>query len=167
MKRINKHQHNKAVRNIYKLQQKKEHTPLTDKEKKLEAELQEIISRDTLYEMEPMESRLDRLSLLLPITILVPLYELYRDWKLEREYDWNGYFFYFFWILILVLIGSFSKTVSMIYFMMGIPFWFFYIFLPAFFLEKILKESLSDQIIEIGSSYRLWIHNNFEKIFKY
>ena len=71
MKRISKHQHNKAVRNIYKLQQKKEHTSLTDKENKLEAELQEIISRDTLYEMEPLESRLDRLSLLLPITILV------------------------------------------------------------------------------------------------
>ena len=75
--------------------------------------------------------------------------------------------FLFFWILVLVLIGSFFKTVSMIYFMMGIPFWFFYIFLPAFFLEKILKKSLSDQIMEFGSSYRLWIHNNFEKIFKY
>jgi hypothetical protein len=167
MKRISKHQHDKAVLSLNKLQQKKEHMPLADKEKKLEAELQKIISRDTLYEMEPMESRLDRLSLLLPITILVPLYEFYRDWKMEREYDWNMYFFYALWILLLVLIGSFSQAVFMIYFMIGIPFWFFYLFLPAFFLEKILKESLSDQIIEIGSSYRLWIHNNFEKFFKY
>ena len=167
MKRISKHQHDKAVRNFYKLQQQKEHTTLTDKEKKLEADLQEIISKDTLYEMDPLESRLDRLCLLLPITLLLPLYELYRDWKLEREYDWNEYFYYAFSILVLVLIGSFFKSVSMIYFMMGMPFWFLYIFLPAFFLDKILKESLVEKILEIGSSYRLWIHNNFEKIFKY
>lgn len=167
MKRISKHQHNKAIRSIYKLQQKEIHTPLTDKEKQYEAELQEIISRDTLYEMEPLESRLDRLCLLLPVALLVPLYYLYTDWKYEQDYDWNTYFLWAFWILVLVLIGSFFKTVSLIYFIMGLPFWFIYIFIPAFFLEKILKESLSDQILEIGSSYRLWIHNNFEKYYKY
>ncbi len=169
MKKISRHKWIKARNEYLKLNKL---TNLNSEEKKLLEKYKNLyFNYETIdYELDIFESRIDRLVVFSPLTILIPIYGIYKNWDLGTNTVILDFFTIFIFTLFFLIFTNLFQWISFISALIFLPWLIFYFVLAELlekFASKIIKEDILDKIIEFGSSYRLWFHNKLIKIFKY
>ena len=169
MKKISRHQWIKAKKEYFKLNQL---TDLSSEEKKLLEKYKNLyFNYETInYELDLFESRIDRLVVFSPLTILIPIYGFYRNWDLGTNSIVLNFFTIFFITVLCIILANLFQWISFVSALIFLP-WLLFYFVSAELIEKfskkILKDDILEKIIEFGSSYRVWFHNKLIKIYKY
>ena len=169
MKKISRHKWIKARNEYLKLNKM---TNLNSEEKKLLEKYKNLyFNYETIdYELDIFESRIDRLVVFSPLTILIPIYGIYKNWDLGTNTVIIDFFTIFIFTLFFLIFTNLFQWISFISALIFLPWLIFYFVLAELlekFASKIIKDDILDKIIEFGSSYRLWFHNKLIKIFKY
>jgi len=169
MKKISRHQWIKAKKEYMKLSHLKN---LSSEEKKLLKKYEDMfLNYETIdYELDLMESKIDRIVFFSPLTILIPIYALYGNFGLGTNSIVLDFFTIFFITVLFIIFTNLFQWTSFVCALIFLP-WLMFYFLSAELIEKfakkILKDDILEKIIEFGSSYRLWFHNKLIKIYKY
>jgi len=169
MKKISRHKWIKARNEYLKLNKM---TNLNSEEKNLLEKYKNLyFNYETIdYELDIFESRIDRLVVFSPLTILIPIYGIYKNWDLGTNTVILDFFTIFIFTLFFLIFTNLFQWISFISALIFLPWLIFYFVLAELlekFASKIIKDDILDKIIEFGSSYRLWFHNKLIKIFKY
>tara|TARA_B100000900_G_C20327524_1_gene612785 strand:+ start:73 stop:582 length:510 start_codon:yes stop_codon:yes gene_type:complete len=169
MKKISRHKWIKARNEYLKLNKM---TNLNSEEKNLLEKYKNLyFNYETIdYELDIFESRIDRLVVFSPLTILIPIYGIYKNWDLGTNTVIIDFFTIFIFTLFFLIFTNLFQWISFISALIFLPWLIFYFVLAELlekFASKIIKDDILDKIIEFGSSYRLWFHNKLIKIFKY
>lgn len=169
MKKISRHKWIKAEKEYFKLKQL---TDLSSEEKKLLEKYKNLyFNYKTInYELDIFESRIDRLVVFSPLTILIPIYGIFANWDIGTNSIVLDFFTMFFLTALFIILTNLFQWISFVSALIFLPYWLFY-FVSAELIEKfakkILKDDILEKFIEFGSSYRLWFHNKLIKIYKY
>ena len=167
MKKISRHQWIKAKKEYFKLNQL---TDLSSEEKKLLEKYKNLyFNYETIDEFD-LESKIDRLVVFSPLTILIPIYGILNNWDQGTNSLVLDFLTIFFLTLLFIIFTNLFQWLSLISFLIFLPWILFYLFwssLIAEFAIKFIKDDILDKIIDFGSSYRVWFHNKLIKIYKY
>ena len=167
MKKISRHQWIKAKKEYFKLNQL---TDLSSEEKKLLEKYKNLyFNYETIDELDP-ESKIDRLVVASPLTILIPIYGILNNWDQGTNSLVLDFLTIFFLTLLFIIFTNLFQWLSLISFLIFLPWILFYLLsaeLIAEFANKFIKDDILDKIIDFGSSYRVWFHNKLIKIYKY
>jgi uncharacterized membrane protein (DUF106 family) len=167
MRKISRHQWIKAKKEYFRLNQL---TDLSSEEKKLLEKYKNLyFNYETIDELDS-ESKIDRLVVASPLTILIPIYGILNNWDLGTNSLVLDFLTIFFFTLLFIIFTNLFQWLSFISFLIFLP-WILFYFVSAELIEKfakkILKDDILEKIIEFGSSYRVWFHNKLIKIYKY
>ena len=148
MKKISRHKWIRARNEYLKLNKL---TNLNSEEKKLLEKYKNLyFNYETIdYELDIFESRIDRLVVFSPLTILIPIYGIYKNWDLGTNTVILDFFTIFIFTLFFLIFTNLFQWISFISALIFLP-WLIFYFVLAELLEKFASKTKAVSICEPG-----------------